>query len=452
MIKLTTRQILNRPFSSKLLSQVLKGLLVGVITGLIVSIFRLIIDHTLQFLYVLYPYLRLHPVIIIPYGVLMVLNCWGVGKLIGPYLTNIVGSGVPQIEAIMLKQNQMAWWSILWRKFVAGLLVICPGLFLGREGPCIQMGAAVGQGLAEDVFKVDEDERNLLLACGVAAGLAAAFSAPIAGVLFLVEEITFNFKPKVILPALSATVAADLVTILFFGTQPCLYLPIKTNLPVSAYGVLIVVGVLLGVLGYVYQYSLLSLRGLYGWLDKLPRQYHSVIPLLLVIPIGLWQPILLGGSHNLINRFFTPAFITQLMHDSTSMLSLMVVFLIIRFGFSMVSYGASVPGGIFMPILALGALLGVIGATVMIGLGLVPLDNYANIVVICMAGYFGAIEKAPVTAVTLLCEMVGTVDQILPMLLVTFVAYLVIDFLGGRPIYEALRDQIDFKGIPVKNN
>ncbi len=130
----------------------------------------------------------------------------------------------------------------------------------------------------------------------------------------------------------------------------------------------------------------------------------------------------------------------------------MVIFLIIRFGFSMVSYGASVPGGIFMPILVLGALLGVIGATVMIGLGLVPIDNYANIVVICMAGYFGAIEKAPVTAVTLLCEMVGTVDQILPMLLVTFVAYLVIDFLGGRPIYEALRDQIDFKGILVKNN
>ncbi len=96
---------------------------------------------------------------------------------------------------------------------IGGLLAICPGLMLGREGPCIEIGSMVGQGLAETTFKSDGEE---LQECGVVAGLAAAFSAPIAGALFLVEEISFDFKPKKVIAVLAATFSADFVTILFF--------------------------------------------------------------------------------------------------------------------------------------------------------------------------------------------------------------------------------------------
>lgn len=96
----------------------------------------------------------------------------------------------------------------------------------------------------------------------------------------------------------------------------------------------------------------------------------------------------------------------------------------------MISYGAAVPGGIFMPILVLGAILGGFAGCLMIRFGLIPAKAYINLVVIGMAAYFGAIEMAPFTAICLLTEMVGTIQQILPMLLVTFIAYTVNDLLG----------------------
>jgi H+/Cl- antiporter ClcA len=109
----------------------------------------------------------------------------------------------------------------------------------------------------------------------------------------------------------------------------------------------------------------------------------------------------------------------------------------------MLSYGSSVPGGIFMPILVLGALLGII-CNIMIKLQIILPMYFPHILVISMAAYFGAIEKAPFTAIMLLTEMIGTVQQVLPMIIVTFVAYYILDILGGKPIYEALRLQMNY--------
>ena len=215
MIK-KANQILYGPFSSTITSRLVRAIAVGLITGLIVSVFRWIIDHTMQILYFIYPQMKANPMWPVLYIVLMFAITLVLGKIIAPYLDQLVGSGVPQIEAIFLNENKMPWWSVLWRKFVGGLLAICPGLMLGREDPCIEMGAMVGQDLAETTFKSDAKELQEMQEFGVAAGPAAAFSAPIAGALFLVEEISSDFKPKKVIAVLAATFSADFVTILFF--------------------------------------------------------------------------------------------------------------------------------------------------------------------------------------------------------------------------------------------
>ena len=139
MIK-TAKQILAKPFTSNFFFIFLQGIIIGLITGLIVGTFRWIIDHTMKFLFFIYPLMRQKPIYLVPYLLGTVIICLILAQVIKPVLNNITGSGVPQVEAIMLDENKMNWWSILWRKFVGGLLAICPGLFLGREGPCIQMG------------------------------------------------------------------------------------------------------------------------------------------------------------------------------------------------------------------------------------------------------------------------------------------------------------------------
>lgn len=234
------------------------------------------------------------------------------------------------------------------------------------------------------------------------------------------------------------------MTLCFFGTQPCLYLPLDKSLPLTSYWFVAIIGVVLGLLAYLYQYCLLSLKPVYAKITKIPAIYHSVIPLLLVIPIGLWNANLLGGSHDFISSLFDPTFMKSIQTGSLSLILLPLVWFVVRFIFSMISYGASVPGGIFMPILVLGALLGVVFAVLMIHFNIAPKRCYGIIIVTSMCAYFGTIEKAPFTALTLLTEMVGSVEQIFPMLITTFIAYFVLDLLGGKPIYAALRIQMNY--------
>lgn len=446
MIK-SAKQILRKPFSSQMSYRLFRAISVGLITGLIVSIFRWIIDHTMQFLYFIYPKMVAQPLWLVPYVILMIIISLVLGKITKPYLSEVIGSGVPQVEAVYLGENKMPWWPILWRKFVGGLLAICPGLMLGREGPCIEMGAMIGQGLAEKTFKLDSEQSTELLECGVAAGLSAAFSAPMAGAMFLVEEISFSFRPKKVVAVLAASFSADFMTILFFGNRPCLYLPVRGYFPIYAYWTLPLIGILLGLLAYVYQYVLLSLKPWFSKIKKIPAAYHGIIPFLLIIPIGLWNAQLLGGSHVLITDLFNHKADMQLLLGPWSLVLIPIILFGVRFVFSMLSYGSSVPGGIFMPILVLGALLGMICANAMIKTHIIPSMYFVHVLVISMAAYFGAIEKAPFTAIMLLTEMVGTVQQTLPLIIVTFVSYYVLDLLGGKPIYEALRLQMNYKKI-----
>ncbi|MDD7692752.1 MAG: ClC family H(+)/Cl(-) exchange transporter [Limosilactobacillus sp.] len=436
------KDVLVKPFSAPFLKYIWAGIVVGLVTGLVVSVFRWIIDQTLRLLTIVYPFLGHHPLWLLPYVLGTILVSWLIGRLIKADLTDLVGSGVPQIEAILCGQHRMNWWTVLWRKFVSGLLTICPGLFLGREGPCIQIGACIGQGLAEKVFKLSKEDEHLLLQCGVAAGLSAAFSAPLAGTVFLLEEVTHRFQAKVWVTAFVAAIAADAVTFLFFGAKPCLYLPIKMSLPTGTYPWLIVLGVVVGALAFLFQYFIFNLKWWYRKFTVLPNYYHSILPLLLVIPVGLWNPHILGSSHNFIMYVAD----TSLHANWLPLLGMMVLFLVLRFFGTMLAYGATVPGGIFMPIFVLGSVIGAIAGIIMIHAGIIPASCYLNIIAISMAAYFGAAEGVPFSAILLVTEMVGTIQQVFPMMLLTFVAYYTSMLLGARPsIYDALRQQMVFE-------
>ena len=450
------KSILAQPFQNTNMVLAGKGILVGILTGFVVSIFRLIIDHTLQGLYIIYPYMKSHPATIIGYVAATIVLAWILGRLIKPYMIELGGSGIPQVEAELDGEINPRWWPIFWRKFVGGLLAICPGMFLGREGPCIQMGSLIGQGCAEGFFvrhdmatAKKQREKRVLIASGVAAGLSAAFSAPVAGALFLLEEITLDFDAVIWLTALAAALASDLVTILFFGLKPSLQLTYNFSLPLKDYWMLLILGVILGLLAYAYQWTILNLHIWYGKLNKfLPACYHSVIPLLLIIPIGLWHPLILGGSHNFILELTGRQMQSLVTSGAGSMLGLFLVYFVVRYVFSMLCYGAGTPGGIFMPILVMGATLGAAFASAAISMNLISTAFYLNLIIYAMAAYFGAIEKAPFTAVILISEMVGSIKHMLPLLLVTLVAYLINDWLGGQPIYGALRKTIDFSKLP----
>jgi len=408
-----------------------EGILVGILSGVIVSMFRWTIAYLLKVFQGLYIAARTNVALVVGLIVLMIIIAICVSYLLKKE-PDISGSGIPQVEAQLGGEMKMRWWSVLWRKFVGGILSIGPGLFLGREGPSIQLGAAVGQGvgdLAHDNIGVNQ---RVLIASGAAAGLSAAFSAPIAGAMFVLEEVYHNFSPLVWITSLASAVSANIVALYVFGLKPVLQVPYRYSLPVKYYWHLIILGIILGLMGRLYQICTLSSPAVFN-LTRIPRHFQVIIPLLLIVPLGMMVPQFIGGGNEIIVSLasYNPS------------LMLMLGLLAIRFIYSMISYGSGVPGGIFLPILNLGAIIGAIYAISMAQLGLLPIYFESNLIIFAMAGYFACISKAPFTAIILVTEMVGSLKHLMPLAVISLVAYIVVDLMNGAPIYEALKERLN---------
>ncbi|WP_462399496.1 ClC family H(+)/Cl(-) exchange transporter [Lacticaseibacillus pantheris] len=399
------------------------GLVVGVLSGTVVATFRLCIATMLKWIQSVYMHPNLLSVgVVVGVGVLTTV----IAAILLHQEPNISGSGIPQVEGQLQGTMEFHWWRILWRKFVAGVLAIGSGLFLGREGPSIQLGAAVGQGVAAGRHE-SGSERRVLIAAGAAGGLAAAFNAPIAGVMFVLEEVYHNFSPLVWMSSLASAVAADYVSMRVFGLTPVLHIAYAHSLPANLYWHLVLLGIILGLLGLLYNVVLLALPRWYAHI-LLPRVAHGIVPLLLIIPLGFWMPRVLGGGNAVILN----------LGGQMPVLSALCLLFVVRFVYSMIAYGSGLPGGIFLPILTLGAVIGAIYGVAMARMGLLPRQYVINLVIFAMAGYFAGISKAPFTAILLITEMVGNLGHLLPLAVVALVAYVTTDIFGGEPIYAAL--------------
>lgn len=407
-------------------NQLIRATIIGLLTGLVVSAFRLIIQHFLQFVKTSFAYFHLHPWWLIAWAAGSVVLALLLGWLAQHY-PDIKGSGIPQVEGQLTNQFDEQWWPVLWRKFLGGIFAIGSGLYLGREGPSIQLGATIGQGV-EEFAKVDHLNRLIGIASGAAAGLAAAFNAPIAATIFILEEVYHNFSPLIWLATFVSSLCSNMVAMQFFGLHPVLAVPYEHMLPNNLYWHLIVLGIMLGILGRLYQVVILSLSRWAAKLRFIPPIAYPVIPFLMVIPIAWCFPLTLGGGNELIIA----------LRSLPLSLSLFVGLFVLRFVFSMISYGSQLPGGIFLPILTLGAILGAVYCTLMVRLGLMPARYLPNFIIYAMAGYFACISKAPFTAILLITEMVGSLSHLMPLALVAVVAYLVVDFLHGEPVYTAM--------------
>ena len=168
-----------RTQSQHLLWSVWRGLLVGVAAGAVVSFFRWLIAKGAQISVSIYQDALHNPVLILEIVFVNLVFAILIGYLIKQE-KDIKGSGIPHVEGELMGLLHPSWWSVLWRKFLGGVLGISMGLMLGREGPSIQLGAMTAKGLAEGL-KLSAREKRVLIAAGAAAGLSAAFNAPIAG-------------------------------------------------------------------------------------------------------------------------------------------------------------------------------------------------------------------------------------------------------------------------------
>lgn len=407
-----------------------KGILGGVISGLLVSLYRFEIEFGAKKSMQIYGFLRDRPVCILPWLLLLAAAGFIAYRLIRlePYAK---GSGIPQVEGIVLMGMKMKWYTILAVRFAAGMLASLFGLSLGREGPSIQIGACGSQAMAERIGK-NKLEENYLITAGASAGLSAAFNAPLSGIMFALEEIHRNFSPNILIAATTAALTADVVSKYLFGLDPVLGYLVVRQLPIQHYVWVIPLGILSGVMGALTNKGLLRASALY---KRIPAGFRPAAAMLVALPCGLLLPQVLGGGEHLI----------KIAEGAQTSIAMMTIYLMVKLAFTCTSFGSGMPGGIFMPILSIGALTGGIFGQAVMRFGLPP-DCIAGLCVCAMAGVMSGSVKAPVTSILLMTEMTGSLVHLLPVAAAAFIALLTSDLLKISPIYEVLLERMVDEG------
>ncbi|GAA0750673.1 ClC family H(+)/Cl(-) exchange transporter [Clostridium sartagoforme] len=410
---------------------IIQGIIIGLITGGIIVLNRIFIKKLSSIFLDLYLWGNKGLINTILVIIILAL----VGILVG-FMSKrenmISGSGIPQVKGRVINKLKMNWFRILIYKFAGGVLALSAGLSLGREGPSVQIGASIGEGIAESTYKKMPVKKEFLITAGASAGLSAAFNSPLSGIVFALEEIHRNFSPLVLLSAMAAAISADFISKNFLGMEPALNFNEMSALPLKYYWVLIILGFITGVMGVIFSKGIYLFQDIYSKLTKIPIEIKIMIPFIITAIIGLTLPILLGGGHELIMD----------LNSEKHAISFLIILYLVKFLLLLICFGSGVPGGIFLPMLLLGAIIG--NAIGVFSVDILGINNsfMINFIALGMAGYFAAVVKAPITGIVLIMEMTGSFTHLLSLSVVVIIAYITSEALKNQPIYEVLLERL----------
>ena len=357
----------------------------------------------------------------------------GLAALIVRWAPQASGSGIQRVEAVSRGEAKSSPLRVLPAKFVGGLLSIGSGLVLGREGPTVHMGAAIGAEAGRRVELGDDDAR--LLETSIAgAGLAVAFNAPLGGALFVFEEVTKTFRARTVITTLLAVAVAVACSRIVLGDHPDFRVVDVDSPSITLLPVFVVFGILTGALGVVYNKLILGSLDLVARFPTVPREVKAAIIGAIVGALLVVDPLAAGGGDDLAQK---------LIGGGSIALTAVVGYLVVRLFAGPLSYASATPGGLFAPLLAVGALWGVL----FVGVAdvFVPgVDSSLKIAmaVVGMAAFFGAVVRAPLTGMLLVIEMTAVTSVTVPMIAATVMAVVVAELAGSQPIYDSLRERM----------
>lgn len=352
--------------------------------------------------------------------------------LVRTYAPEASGSGVPEIEGAMEGLREVRWHRVLPVKFIAGLLSLSSGMVLGREGPTIHIGASVAKA-ASDLMKWSGEDMRGLLAAGGAAGLAAAFNAPLAAVLFVIEETRrqFPYSSRTYIAVVLASIASAIVTEYLTGNTPYMLLE-ASAIPYGWLPAFVVLGILLGGAGVIFN------RTLVWGLDHVRRlgmrTSFYIFPAIVGLVVGVLlfvRPEATQGGELLA---------VQLTKEGLP-LAMLAFVVLLRFVMTMASYSTGVAGGIFAPILALATTIGLCYGTALEMFVTLPENGLVAFAISAMGGLFAATIGAPMVGMVLVLELTSAYVVLVPVMITAIFANMTAQALGGRPIYEILLER-----------
>ncbi len=401
----------------------LSGLLVGVGAGLGAVVFReLISGCTFLFFDVLRPALSR---LLGPSAVILLPAIGGLifGPLIYFFAREAKGHGVPEVMLAVEQKGGRIRPIVAAIKSVASAICIGSGGSVGREGPIVQIGSALGSTWGQ-LFHMSEARIRTLVACGAAGGIAATFNAPIAGVFFALEIILGEFSTRSFGIVVIASVTASVIGRSVFGNVPAFPLPSYQVLHVSEFPFYVVLGLLGALVGVAFT------RTLYWFEDRfdairMPEYLKPVPGGLLLGALGFFLPQVFGVGY--------PAMSAALAgHYALGLLALLVIAKMLAVSLTIGSGGS---GGVFAPSLFIGAMLGEAYGAFLQGVFPGIITHPSNYGLVGMAAVFAGAARAPITAVIILFELTGDYSVILPLMFAVVLSTIVAEAFGKETIY-----------------
>jgi CIC family chloride channel protein len=417
--------------SDGLFALALLSFLAGGAAGLIGAVFRLLLDRADRFRDTLISWSHGEEIA----GFLFVVAACAAATAVAAWLVRrfspqAEGSGIPHVEAVTRGELPAAPYRLVPVKFFGGLLAIGSGLALGREGPSVQMGASTAH-LVGKLFRRSDGDCKTLLAAGAGAGLATAFNAPIAGAAFVLEELVRRFDTRITIVTLGASAGAIAVARVLLGDAPDFHVE---QLPYPGFGTLpvhLALGVVAGFLGIAYNRALLATLAAMDHVGRLPVEVRAALAGAAVGTTAWVAPSWVGGGDTITQRTLAGA----------ETLTILPIIFLFRFGLGALSYAARTPGGLFAPMLVLGAQSGLLFGIFCNQWFPVAASNPTVLAVVGMAAFFTAVVRAPLTGIVLVIEMTASFTLLLPMLAACFAAMLIPNLLRNPPIYDSLRER-----------
>ncbi len=316
-------------------------------------------------------------------------------------------------------------------RFVGGLLALGTGLVLGREGPTVHMGSVIGAEAARRLRVPPIDARVLQASLG-GAGLAVAFNAPIGGALFVFEEVTRSFRPRLVMTTLIGCVIAVSCSRLILGDRPDFLVVAPETPPATQLWIFVAFGLAVGLVGALYNSAVMT--GL-RITDSMTRVGPVARAALIGAVIGaalVVDPLSVGGGEALSQ---------ELLAGRQLLVPALLGYLFVRFLAGPLSYATGAPGGLFAPLLTVGALCGTL-ATPLVEVVLPSFGHRGTpLMAVGMAAFFAAVVRAPFTGVVLVIEMTAVTTLTVPMLAACFAATLTATLVGSAPIYDSLKER-----------
>ena len=350
----------------------------------------------------------------------------GIIELLAP---SAAGGGIPQVKAALAKYPVVLNLRTALVKTVATILIVGGGFTVGRRGPTVHIGAALGAQVSRWIPNSPTNRRQMI-AAGAAAGLAAGFNTPIAGVLFVVEELMRDISGLTLETAIAASFTGAVVSRIFGTADINVPLAVIDSARRGSFAIpeipfYAVLGILAGILGGIFNRSII--RGM---------KFSRSVPLPMPLRIGL-AGLISGVAISWLPSFF---------QDNTGLRELLIagqftwqttaLVFVVQFGLTILAYSSGAPGGLFAPALVLGSALGFLVGVAEISL--IGTESPYTFALAGMGAFFTAVVRVPVTAIVIVFEMTADFNLVLPLMISCAIAYIVAESVSEGSLYEHL--------------